>query len=109
MIRRLLTLVVPLVLPALVYLGWLALERRRSEDKARNWNGSWAALPWEWLSVAGVVLAALTLFMTVLLRTAPPIHSVYTPAHVVNGHVVEGSQTSPPVPPPPPSTPPGAP
>ncbi|MDR3514644.1 MAG: DUF6111 family protein [Azospirillaceae bacterium] len=108
MIRRLVTLIIPLLLPALVYLGWLTLERRRGTDWGKRWDGRLVTLPWEWLVLAGVALAALTLFLTVLLRSPPPIHAPYIPAHVVDGRVIEG-ETAPTVPPAPPPQPPSLP
>jgi hypothetical protein len=85
MLRELLTLVVPLVLPTLVYLLWL---------RALRWSGAdgvvvWQKLPWVWLVVTGVALTALVLFVvTVGFGTAVP--GVYVPPYVENGRIVPG-------------------
>ena len=70
MLRDLLTLVVPLVLPTVLYLVWLQAMRWSEQRAARL---SWRAMPWVWLAATGVVLAALVLFVvTVHYGTATP-------------------------------------
>ena len=56
MTRVLLTLVLPLLLPAILYGAWLALARPRS--------ASWQPLPWLWSLAGGIILmiASLVLF-----------------------------------------------
>lgn len=84
--RELLTLVLPLVLPTVLYLLWL---------QAMRWSQnagplSWRAMPWLWLGLTGVGLTALVLFVvTVHFGTATP--GVYIPPHVDdNGRIVPG-------------------
>ena len=80
--REILTLVVPLILPTVLYLAWL----RWSEA-----GGAvvWQKLPWVWLIAAGVVLTALVLFVvTVGFGTAQP--GTYVPPYFENGRIVPG-------------------
>ncbi len=86
MLRELLTLVVPLVLPTLLYLVWL--QAMRWSEQAGG-AVSWRAMPWVWLAATGVVLAALVLFVvTVHYGTATP--GVYVAPHVENGEIIPG-------------------
>ena len=83
--REILTLVVPLVLPTLLYLAWLRLTHWSEAGGAVIWH----KLPWVWLVVTGVVLTALVLFVvTVHFGTATP--GVYVPPHAESGQIVPG-------------------
>ena len=85
MLRELLTLVVPLALPTVLYLVWLQAMRWSEAGGAVSWR----AMPWVWLAATGVVLAALVLFVvTVHYGTATP--GVYVAPHVENGEIVPG-------------------
>jgi len=85
MLREILTLVVPLLLPTVLYLAWL---------RAMQWAQAggavvWRKLPWVWLAVTGVALTALVLFVvTVGFGTA--VRGTYVPPHVENGSIVPG-------------------
>ena len=83
--RELLTLFLPLVLPTVLYLAWVYATRWSRAGGAVSWRG----LPWVWLGMAGVALAALALFVvTVHFGTTTP--GFYVPPHVENGRVVPG-------------------
>ena len=85
MLRELLTLVVPLVLPTLLYLLWLRLLRWTEGAGSVSSRG----MPWVWLAASGVVLAGLVLFVvTVHFGTATP--GTYVPPHVEDGRIVPG-------------------
>jgi hypothetical protein len=85
MLRELLTLVVPLLLPTLLYLLWLRAVRWSEAGGAVAWQ----KLPWVWLAVTGVALTALVLFVvTVGFGTATP--GIYVPPRVENGRIVPG-------------------
>jgi len=85
MLRELLTLVVPLVLPTVLYLVWLRAMRWVEGTGAVSWR----ALPWVWLAATGAALTALVLFVvTVHFGTATP--GVYVPPKVEDGRIVPG-------------------
>ncbi|MEI6558143.1 MAG: DUF6111 family protein [Rhodospirillaceae bacterium] len=88
--RLLLELVLPALIPVLVYLGWLRVERRRAaaagEGSPLPW---WAETPWLALAGAGVLLAALVLSVIVM-RSGDAINGVYIPAQIENGTLVPG-------------------
>lgn len=93
MTRILITYVLPLVLPALVWYLWHRFRPQRPGDpEARK---GWAAAPWPQLSIAGVVLLALTLGSIALLVGGSP-GEVYQPARVIDGEVVPGRHAGPP-------------
>jgi hypothetical protein len=85
MLREFLTLVVPLLLPTLLYLLWLRAARWSEAEGAMAWQ----KLPWVWLALTGVALTALVLFVvTVGFGTATP--GIYVPPHFENGRIVPG-------------------
>jgi hypothetical protein len=85
MLRVLLTIVLPLLLPTAVYLGWLYVAHWSQRDAAVRW----AALPWLWLAGTGVLLLAVVLFVvTVHFGTSEP--GTYVPPRWENGRIVPG-------------------
>ncbi|MBM3526296.1 MAG: hypothetical protein FJX57_25380 [Alphaproteobacteria bacterium] len=98
MARLILTYVVPLVLPTLVYVLWhLVLVRKQSstgnsDDVATE--SPWRGAPWHWLGLAGLALMGLSLVLFAELTGAPP-GSVYEPARSIDGKVVPGQSTPP--------------
>jgi hypothetical protein len=77
--REFFTIIIPLLLPTVLYLAW------------RFAAGRGLSLPasWLWLVVAGLALASLTL-VAVNVDFGAPRGGVYVPPHVSNGQVVPG-------------------
>lgn len=96
MLRVVLTILIPLLLPAFVHWLWFRLiERRRLAaltDGTLPVQPWWVTAPWLTLVIAGVVLAGATLAFTALNSGAAP-HSSYRPAQVEGGRLVPGQQT----------------
>ena len=85
MLREFLTLVVPLLLPTILYLLWLRAVRWSEAGGAIAWH----KLPWVWLVLTGVALTALVLFVvTVGFGTAMP--GIYVPPRFENGRIIPG-------------------
>jgi Family of unknown function (DUF6111) len=85
MLRSLAAIALPLLLPAAVYLLWLAAARRlRPAGVSRS-----RSLPWPWLVGAGLVLAALTLYA---LGTGfgGAGQGTYVPPRWVGGKIIPG-------------------
>ena len=83
--RELLTLVVPLLLPTILYLAWLRAVRWSEAGGALVWR----KLPWVWLALSGVALTALVLIIaTVGFGTTGS--GVYVPPRVEGGRIVPG-------------------
>jgi len=80
MLRILLEYLLPLLLPFLIYLAYVALAR----GTAPGWVQD---APWPQLAGAGLVLAAISLVTWSLLSGAPP-EEVYVPPHLEDGRVV---------------------
>ena len=85
MLREILTLVVPLLLPTVLYLVWLRLARWSETGRA----AAWGRLPWVWLAAIGVALTALVLVVvTVGFGTA--MRGGYVPPRYEGGTIVPG-------------------
>lgn len=86
MTRIALTILLPLLLPSLVYGIWRA-------TLARGWPAGLPTqppgLPWIWLAAGGVVLAAIALaVLNVGVGGSPD--GIYVPPHLVDGQVIQG-------------------
>lgn len=60
---RVLIVLIAIVLPILVYLAWMAFERKRDIALVRGDQAGWARLPWGWLILSSIVLIILS-FLT---------------------------------------------
>jgi hypothetical protein len=89
MLRVLLEYVVPIVLPSLLYLAWLAYENRRIARGGEGVLRRWQEGPWAWLFAAGVALAVSGTLMLTLLR-GNGIEGRYVPPRVEDGRIVPG-------------------
>jgi hypothetical protein len=92
MLRQLLTVVLPLMLPTLIYMGYMMIDRRKAASSGNAPVPWWVGAPWVWLVTGGVFLAAILLF-TLALTGGSERSGVYHPAHLIDGHVVEGETT----------------
>ena len=89
MTRILLTYILPLVLPALVWYLWHQFRPLRpGEEKKKAWD----AAPVPQLAVAGLVLLAATLGAYALLVGGDP-GEVYQPARLIDGKIESGSHS----------------
>jgi hypothetical protein len=83
MLRVLLTVVLPLLLPTAVYVAWIAfISRSSSGERVRL-----GALPMVWLALAGVVLLAAVL-ITVNVHFGEPVSGRYVPPRYEDGRVI---------------------
>lgn len=83
MLRVILTIVVPLLLPTAIYVLWMRTVRWDGPGGAAQWR----AMPWIWLAGAGAVLLAVVLFVvTVHFGTSEP--GTYVPPRYEGGRVV---------------------
>ena len=83
MLRVLLTIVLPLLLPTAVYVGWLVVAYRVQHGGAVPW----VELPWVWLAAAGALLLAIVLFV-VHVHFGTPQTGTYVPPRWEDGHIV---------------------
>jgi uncharacterized protein DUF6111 len=85
MLRVGFTIILPLILPTVLYLAWIwAMGWSQRSDAT-----GWAALPWLPLAATGVVLLAVVLFVvTVGFGTSTP--GVYVPPRLENGRIIPG-------------------
>jgi len=85
--RQFLTIVIPLLLPTLLYFGYLSLVRRRSAGAGAPVAS--ADIPWIWLAGAGVLLLAVTLMAIALFGGAEPGSHFESPK-LIDGQVQPG-------------------
>lgn len=93
MARIIVTYIVPLLLPSLLYVLWHAfIGRKRAQTADAATERGLRAAPWHWLGLAGLALMGLSLVVFADLSGAPP-GSVYEPARIIDGKVVPGYST----------------
>ena len=79
--RILLHYILPLVLPAAVYIGWVLIAKRKKISLQEG--------PWFWLIVGGFTLMAGVLVYLALTGGSEP-GGTYYPSHLEDGKVVPG-------------------
>ena len=80
MIRTILTLLVPLLTPFVLYALYVRLTRRKDPEKVLN-------TPWFWLLVVGLVLVIIALIATAMFGGSDPL-GTYVPPRVEDGRIV---------------------
>lgn len=83
MLRVLLTIVLPLLLPTAIYVAWISFASR----SAGRGRVRLDALPLVWLALAGVILLTLVL-VTISVHFGAPVRGRYVPPRYENGQVV---------------------
>ncbi len=86
MIRVIVAIVGPLLLPTAIYLAWAVFA-----GAARERGGvAWRAVPWVWLAGAGAVLLGIVLLRIASVGFGTPQGGVYVAPHIVDGRIVPG-------------------
>lgn len=85
MLRVILTIVLPLLLPTVLYLAWIATLGSSRERGAI----SWTTVPWIWLAAVGAVLLAIVLFV-VTVHFGTPQEGVYVPPRWHDNRIIPG-------------------
>lgn len=91
MIRKILTVVVPLLAPLVAYLvwAWFTAQRREAREFGRRLP-AWQEWPWAWLITAGAALVTATLFALGLSEDGGT-GKQYVPARYEDGRLVPGT------------------
>jgi hypothetical protein len=85
MIRVIVTIVLPLLLPTALYLLWVTALGARHDRRPTTWR----SLPWVWLAGSGAVLLAIVLvFVTVGFGTSQ--QGVYVAPRFIGGRIIPG-------------------
>jgi len=92
-VRILLTIIIPLLLPSIVYLMWSSFARQRARAKGEE-PRPFGDGPWFWLAIGGFVLTLASLAAFYLVGSHEP-GSVYIPPHMENGELVPGRYIEP--------------
>lgn len=90
MIRKILTIVVPLLAPTIVYVMYLYFiaKNRAAEQEGRRLP-EWRRWPWQILIPCGAVLTAISVALLGLPGDAV-VPGTYVPPHMENGKIVPG-------------------
>jgi hypothetical protein len=89
MLRIVLTIVLPLLVPTAIYLVWLRMLYWAQRESGETATMPGAAMPWVWLIGAGAVLLVFVLFF-VGLNLGSAQQGVYVPPRWENGQVEPG-------------------
>lgn len=90
MIRLLLTYVLPLIAPTLLYLLWNWIQTRRAMAGRRPAPPPIDQTPWVVLAVSGLLLVAVVLLSFVLFGGGSAPGLQYEPPRVEDGQIVPG-------------------
>ena len=82
MIRIIIQIVVPLLLPTVFYILWARYSQKHTLEELRRG-------PWLWLIGAGVVLVAISAGVWIALEEQPP-GATYVPPRFEDGKLVPG-------------------
>jgi hypothetical protein len=85
--RQFFSIVVPLLLPTVLYFLYMTTMRRRSTTAGGK--GVWEEVPWTWLGLAGAFLMAVTIGAFALFDGAEP-GSEYRPPRLIDGKIEPG-------------------
>jgi hypothetical protein len=85
LVRVLITVILPLLLPTALYLLWVGTLGAPHEDGAMPWT----SMPWLWLVGAGAALLAIVLFV-VAVGFGTTQQGVYVAPRWQNGHIIPG-------------------
>ena len=87
MLRKLLLVALPLVLPFLAYALYLAIARRRAQKAGEGPVPRWQQAPWTWIALATVLLMAASL-VTFGLRSGVEPGTQIEPPRFLDGDIV---------------------
>ncbi len=86
MLRILLTIVLPVALPLLLYVGYVSMMRRRAQAAGADEAPRWDEGPWAWFALAGVGLVLAALVVVRLSSGVPPDTKLEAP-RLIDGEV----------------------
>ena len=87
MIRIALQILLPLLAPSLIYLGWRTFVRYRALKTGVTPHGFWENTPYFTLALIGMILTALSLGSIALLSSNPPGGSYQSPRLNADGTI----------------------
>ncbi len=95
--RTLLQILVPLLLPLMLYFTWVKVARGLAQARGQPASGPVPSLlsgPWQWLLGAGLVLVIIGFVGWVFFQETLPV-GTYVPSRMVDGEIVPGYTTAP--------------
>ena len=86
MIRELLSVVLPFLLPFIVYGAYLAMLRRQARLAGEGDMPRWQEGPWLWVMLSGVVLM-IAVLVTIRLMSGVEPGTKLAPPRMIDGHI----------------------
>tara|TARA_B100000686_G_scaffold353541_1_gene459574 strand:- start:1643 stop:1918 length:276 start_codon:yes stop_codon:yes gene_type:complete len=86
--KLILTKILPLALPLLVYLVWLFYAHKRARKHGTQIN-QLSDAPWLLIGLSGLAVLIIGM-LTLGILTGDDVGGVYIPSHIENGEVVKG-------------------
>ncbi len=86
MLRILLTVVLPIALPLLLYIGYVSMLRRRAQAAGMTDLPRWQTGPWPWIIVGGAMLVVAGLVTVRFTSGVPPGTKLESP-RLIDGQV----------------------
>ena len=90
MIRIALQILLPLLAPTLIYLGWRAFARYRALKTGVTPHGFWESTPYFTLALVGLILTAISLGSIAILTSNPPGAEYQSPRINADGGIDPG-------------------
>lgn len=86
MLRKLLTVVLPLALPFIIYFGYVILARRAGVNSGRA-DSPWRNAPWAVIAFTGVALMAAVLIAVRIFGEQAPPGAEIVPDRYIDGEI----------------------
>ena len=90
MLRTIITIVLPLVAPTILYMFWRFISWRIDKKLAKDEAGFWLRLPWFSLIFSGIFFMAISLVVTGLWSAPYERGRLYVAPFLQDGKVVPG-------------------
>ncbi|MEE9210649.1 MAG: hypothetical protein V3U23_09370 [Kiloniellales bacterium] len=87
MLRILLTVVLPIALPLLLYAGYVSMMRKRAQAAGEAHLPRWTEGPWAWFALGGLALVLAVLVLVRLSSGVAPGTKLEAP-RMIDGEVV---------------------
>ena len=82
MLRLILTIILPFLLPLLLFFFYWFFSKNKKQGVP--------IVPWFWLLIAGILLSIVTLIALEMTDHSPEMNKTYRPSQIIDGVIVPG-------------------